>query len=169
MRIKPRPAPPTGETYTFSQLIIRHLHYDDYNTLLKLPALDEGDTIDYDTAPTICGIVCDNNYGIGWFAKSRDGSRICAPGTPGEVYYFTTEDRSCRSLLAGSLRDADNVCADKYPVCPSWDQWRVPSNICTLPSGFASFQIPPPPPYLRNGGFMNDLQIRDGLSSNGLV
>jgi hypothetical protein len=60
MRIKPRPAPSTGETCTLSQLIIRH---DDYNTLLKLPALDEGDTIDYDTALTICGIVCDNSYG----------------------------------------------------------------------------------------------------------
>jgi hypothetical protein len=108
MRIKPRPAPPTGETCTFSQLIIRHPHYDDYNTLLKLPALDEGDTIDYDTALTICGIVCDNSYGIGWFAKSRDGSRICTTGTPlvaGEVYYFATEDRSCRSLLAGSLSE----------------------------------------------------------------
>jgi hypothetical protein len=108
MRIKPRPAPPTGETCTFSQLIIRHPHYDDYNTLLKLPALDEGDTIDYDTALTICGIVCDNSYGTGWFAKSRDGSRICATGTPlvaGEVYYFATEDRSCRSLLAGSLSE----------------------------------------------------------------
>jgi len=88
MRIKPRPAPPTGETCTFSQLIIRHPHYDD------------------DTALTICGIVCDNSYGTGWFAKSRDGSRICATGTPlvaGEAYYFATEDRSCRSLLAGSL------------------------------------------------------------------
>ena len=108
MRIKPRPAPPTGETCIFFQLIIRHPHYDDYNTLLKLPALDEGDTIDYDTALTICGIACDNNYGIGWFAKLRDGSRICATGTPlvaGEVYYFATEDRSCRSLLAGSLSE----------------------------------------------------------------
>ena len=108
MRIKPRPVPPTRETCTFSQLIIRHPHYDDYNTLLKLPALDKGDTINYDTTLIIYSIVCDNSYSTDWFAKLKDGNRIYATKTPlvaGEVYYFATEDRSCRSLLAGSLSE----------------------------------------------------------------
>lgn len=106
MRIKPRAKPHGGETRMFSQLIIKHPHYDDYNTLLRLPALNEEDTIDYDTALTICGIVCDNSYGTGWFAKSRDGSNVCPSGAPlkaGEVYYFAFEDRSCRCLFANSL------------------------------------------------------------------
>jgi hypothetical protein len=76
MRIKPRPVPPIRETCTFSQLIIRHLYYDDYNTLLKLPALDKGDIIDYDTTLIIYSIICDNSYSIDWFVKLRDRSRI---------------------------------------------------------------------------------------------
>ncbi|KAF2453892.1 hypothetical protein BDY21DRAFT_354436 [Lineolata rhizophorae] len=135
MRIKPRLAPPAGGRPQFSRLVIQHPCYDNFNTLLKLPVLDEGNTIDYGTALTTCGIVCDNSYGTGWFARSRDGSSICTPGTPLE--------------------------SDKYPVCPSWDHWCPPSNEHSLPSGFASFQIPDAPPYLGNGGFMDDLQRRD--------
>jgi hypothetical protein len=43
--IKPRPTPP------------------DCNTLVKLPALDDGDTVHYDVALIICGIISDNMSG----------------------------------------------------------------------------------------------------------
>jgi hypothetical protein len=106
LSIKARLVPPTGELRTFAQLIVRHPHYDDFNTLLKLPALGEGDTIDYDTALTICGIICDNSYRSGWFARSRDGNHSCDPGVPlkaGEVYYFAAADRTCSSLHLNGL------------------------------------------------------------------
>ena len=97
--IKPRLAPPAGELRTFAQLIVRHPQYDEFNTLLKLPALDKDDTIDYDTALTICGIICNNSYDSGWFARSRDGNHVCKPGAPlkaGEVYYFAAGDQTCK-------------------------------------------------------------------------
>ncbi|KAL9077551.1 MAG: hypothetical protein Q9157_003328 [Trypethelium eluteriae] len=131
----------------FEPLIIRHPHYDEFNTLLKLPALGKEDTIDYNTALIICGIICDNSYNSGWLARSRDGTRACDPKVPlgaGEVYYFATSDKSYR-----------------YPICPSWDEWLLPSIDSALPSAFASFAIPPPPPSLGNGGYMDDLKLRD--------
>lgn len=97
--IKSRLAPPAGELRTFAHLIVRHPHYDEFNTLLKLPTLGEDNTIDYDVALTICGIICDNSYGSGWFARSQDGNHVCDPGAPlkaGEVYYFATVDQACK-------------------------------------------------------------------------
>jgi hypothetical protein len=108
--IKSRLAPPGGEPRRFAQLIVRHPHYDEFNTLLSLPALSDGDTVDYDTALTICGIICDNSYSSGWFARSRGGSRICDPGAPlkaGEVYYFAAVDPACNCFPAGVIFCSD--------------------------------------------------------------
>ena len=96
--LKPRLVPPS-ELCAFAQLIVRHPHYNEFNTLLKIPTLEEDNTVDYDTALTICGIICDNSYDSGWFAKSSDGSHTCDRGSPlkaGEVYYFATVDKSCK-------------------------------------------------------------------------
>jgi hypothetical protein len=86
----------------FASLTVRHPCYDEFNTLLKLPALDEGDTIDYDAALTICGIISDNSYGSGWFARSNDGNHVCHPEAPleaGDVYYFAAADPTCKLAL----------------------------------------------------------------------
>lgn len=97
--IKPRLKLSSGEACTFEQLVVRHPHYDEFNTLLKLPALGKEDTFDYNTALTICGIICDNSYNSGWLARSKDGTNICnskAPLDAGVVYYFATSDKSCK-------------------------------------------------------------------------
>jgi hypothetical protein len=61
---------------------VRHPHYPNYNTLVKLPALDEGNTVDYNVALIICGIISDNSWSTGWFARSNDGSNVCEQGVP---------------------------------------------------------------------------------------
>jgi hypothetical protein len=98
--IKPRPTPPLGHEGRVPTLIVRHPHYLNYNTLVKLPALDEGDTVDYDVALIICGIICDNSWSTGWFARSNDGSNVCEQGLPlaavGDVFYFVN-DQTCES------------------------------------------------------------------------
>lgn len=48
----------------------------------KLPALDEDDTVDYNVALIICGIISDNSWSTGWFARSADGSNMCERGVP---------------------------------------------------------------------------------------
>jgi hypothetical protein len=104
--IKPRLAPSAVELPRFKSLIVRHPCYDDGNILLNLPALCEGDTIDYDTALTICGIISGNSYGSGWFATSQDGNDVCpseAPLKAGAVYYFATANPTCRLLLGTDL------------------------------------------------------------------
>jgi hypothetical protein len=50
---------------------------------------------------------------------------------------------------------------DKFPVCISWHHWRLPMTVADLPSVFSSLPIEPPPPSLRNGGYMEDLKSRD--------
>ncbi|KAF2461866.1 hypothetical protein BDY21DRAFT_359903 [Lineolata rhizophorae] len=125
-----------------------HPHYRDCNTLVKLPALDDGDTVDYDVALIICGIISDNSWSTGWFSRSADGSNVCERGVPlaaadGNVFYFVSH----RTY--------------KYPVYVSWDHWRVPKTDTDLPSSFSSLPIDPPPPSLRNGGYMEDLEGRD--------
>jgi hypothetical protein len=100
--IQPRLAPVAGELRTFAQLIVRHPSYDDFNTLLKLPALGDDDTIDHDTALTICGIISDNSWDSGWFARSRDGEQPCDRGQPlkaGEVWYFAAADPACKQRV----------------------------------------------------------------------
>ena len=95
---KPQLAPPLG-LCIFTQLIVRHPHYNELNTLLKIPALEKEDTVDYDTALTLCGIISDNSYNSGWFARSKDGKHVCDRGSPlkaGEVFYFATADKSCK-------------------------------------------------------------------------
>jgi hypothetical protein len=54
---KPRLTPPFGHDGRVPTLIVRHPHYPKYNTLVKLPALDEGDTVKYNVALIICGII----------------------------------------------------------------------------------------------------------------
>ncbi|KAF2433996.1 hypothetical protein EJ08DRAFT_694026 [Tothia fuscella] len=127
---KPRPSPPLGLGG-------------------RLPALDEGDTVDYDVALIICGIISDNSWSTSWFARSRDGSTVCEKGLPlateSDVFYFV-----------GSKNY-------KYPVYISWDHWRLPSTDADLPLSFSTISIDPPPPSLRNGGggYMEDLKGRD--------
>ncbi|KAH8689263.1 hypothetical protein GQ44DRAFT_720509 [Phaeosphaeriaceae sp. PMI808] len=99
--IKPRPTPPFGHQGRVPTLVVRHPHYPDYNTLVKLPALDHGDTVDYDAALIICGIISDNSWSTGWFARSADGSNVCERGAPlvaadGDVFYFVSH-RTCQS------------------------------------------------------------------------
>ncbi|KAF1815211.1 hypothetical protein P152DRAFT_248752 [Eremomyces bilateralis CBS 781.70] len=148
--IKPRPTPPLGHGGRVPTLIVRHPHYPDCNTLVKLPALDDGDIVDYDVALIICGITSDNSWSTGWFARSADGSKMCTPGVPlvasdGDVFYFVS-DRNY-----------------KYPVYVSWDHWRLPSTDADLPSAFSTLAIDPSPPSLRNSGYMEDLKGRDQL------
>lgn len=102
--IKPRPTPPLGYTGRVPTLLVRHPHYRDYNTLLKLPALDEGDTVHYNVALIICGIISDNSWETGWFARASDGSSVCEPDVPlaasdGDVFYFVN-DPSCKRQCA---------------------------------------------------------------------
>jgi hypothetical protein len=60
--VKPRPIPPLGHRGRVPTLVVRHPHYTDCNTLVKLPpSKDDGDTIDYDVALTICSIISNNN------------------------------------------------------------------------------------------------------------
>lgn len=99
--IKPRPSPPLGRGGRVASLVVRHPHYADYNTLVKLAALDDGDTVDYDIALTICGIIADNSWNSGWFARSSDGSNVCDRGAPlvasdGDVFYFV-DHATCQS------------------------------------------------------------------------
>jgi hypothetical protein len=42
-------------------LVVRYLYYLLGNTLVKLPALDDGDTVDYDVALTIYSIISGNS------------------------------------------------------------------------------------------------------------
>ncbi|KAF1995073.1 hypothetical protein P154DRAFT_539077 [Amniculicola lignicola CBS 123094] len=145
---KPRPTPPLGRGGRVPILLVRHPHYRDYNTLLKLPALDEGDSVHYNVALIICGIIADNSWETGWFARASDGSRVCEPGVPlvaadGDVFYFV-KDRGY-----------------KYPVYLSWDEWRLPSSDTDLPSHFLDLPIDDPPPTLRNGGYIEDVKGRD--------
>lgn len=64
--IKPRPTPPLGYEGRIPTLFVHHPHYLTTDTLVKLPALDEGDTVDYNVAlisaassPTIAGVSAD--------------------------------------------------------------------------------------------------------------
>ena len=59
--IKSRYTPSLGYRGRVPILLVRHLHYSDYNTLLKLPTLDKGDTVDYNIALIICGIIANNS------------------------------------------------------------------------------------------------------------
>ena len=98
--IKPRSTPSLGHRGRVPTLLVRHPHYRDYNTLLKLPALDEGDTVHYNVALIICSIIADNSWHTGWFARASDGSNVCEPGVPldaagGDVFYFV-KDQDCR-------------------------------------------------------------------------
>jgi len=89
---KPRHSPPFGHGSRVPTLIVRHPHYSNYNTLVKLPALDEGDTVDYNVALIICGIISDNSWSTGWFARSKDGNNVCEKdlllAADGDVFYF---------------------------------------------------------------------------------
>ena len=89
---KPRPSPPLGREGRVPTLLVRHPHYSNYNTLVKLPALDEGNTVDYNVALIICGIISDNSWSTGWFARSKDGSNACEKRLPlaadCDVFYF---------------------------------------------------------------------------------
>ncbi|KAF1965562.1 hypothetical protein BU23DRAFT_561013 [Bimuria novae-zelandiae CBS 107.79] len=61
-----------------------------------------------------------------------------------------------------NLRAADkSLSADTYSVYVSWGHWRVPETDADLPSDFPTLPIDPPPPSLRNGGYMEDLKSRD--------
>lgn len=46
--VKLRPTPPLGHRGRVPTLVVRHPHYPDCNTLVKLPTLDDGDTVNYD-------------------------------------------------------------------------------------------------------------------------
>jgi hypothetical protein len=147
---------------------VRHPHYPDCNTLVKLPALDEGDTVDYNVALIICGIISDNSWSTGWFARSADGSNMCERCVPlaaagGDVFYFVNH-QSCKSqrrFICNSHAPLTSLSADKYPVYVSWDHWRLPGSDADLPFAFSTLPIEPPPPSLRNGGYMEDLKGRD--------
>lgn len=94
--IKARQTPLAGCGDDPPNLIILHPHYTNFNKLIKLPALDEGHTVDYDVALIICGIIADNSWNVGWFARSSDGTKKCDPNKPlapvdGEVFYFVKE------------------------------------------------------------------------------
>jgi hypothetical protein len=91
--IKPRPTPPLGHGGRALTLIVRHPHYLDCNTLVKLPALDEGNTVDYNIALIICGIISDNSWSTGWFIYSADNDNICnrdilLAAINSDIFYF---------------------------------------------------------------------------------
>ncbi|KAF2174833.1 hypothetical protein K469DRAFT_97923 [Zopfia rhizophila CBS 207.26] len=97
--IKPRPTPPLSYQDRVPTLVMRHPHYPDYNTLIKLLTLDNGDTVDYNTALTIYGIISNNSWSTGWFARSANSSNVCERGAPlvaanGDVFYFVSH-RTC--------------------------------------------------------------------------
>jgi hypothetical protein len=145
---------------------VRHPHYLDYNTLVKLPVLDEGDTVNYNVALIICGIISDNSWSTGWFARSADGSNICERGAPlaaagGDVFYFVDDPNCKQRSICNGHTPLTSLSADKYPVYVSWDQWRLPCTDADLPFAFSTLPIEPPPPSLRNGGYMEDLKGRD--------
>ncbi|KAF2005437.1 hypothetical protein P154DRAFT_571157 [Amniculicola lignicola CBS 123094] len=48
--------PQTAPFLSVPTLVVRYPHYPGCNTLVKLPVLDDGDTVDYDVALPICGI-----------------------------------------------------------------------------------------------------------------
>ncbi|KAF2103266.1 hypothetical protein NA57DRAFT_72241 [Rhizodiscina lignyota] len=126
-------------------LTVRHPHYHPhFNTLLELPALEEGNKVNYNVALIICGIIADNSWSTGWFARSRDGNKICKQGIPidaasGDVYYFAKRDQDY-----------------KYPICISWADWRLP-KADDLPSAFSKLQIDPP----QRASYMGDVNERD--------
>jgi hypothetical protein len=92
--IKPRHTPPLGRVGLTPKLHVFHPHYETNNKLLALEAFDENNTIDYNVALIICGIICDNSWSNGWFARSNDGTNVCergvplAAGTGTDVFYF---------------------------------------------------------------------------------
>ena len=101
MSIKERLTQPSGHEGRIPRLIVCHPHYQNFNELVNIPALDDGDTVDYNVALIICGIIADNSWSTGWFARSSDGSDRCAVGMPlsvasGKVFYFVN-DRNCES------------------------------------------------------------------------
>jgi HNH endonuclease len=162
--IKPRYDPPLGYPSRIPALIIRHPHYANYNTLVKLPALDERDVVDYNVALIICGIISDNSWNSGWFARSKDGTNVCEPGVPltadVDVFYFVN-NQMCMFSYHCCSAPLTIFPTDKYPVYISWDHWRLPSSHVDLPSAFSTLSIDPPSPSLRNGGYMEDLKSRD--------
>jgi hypothetical protein len=87
----PHPAP--GPDQRYSTLIVRHPYYEKtVSAFMELPALDEDYAVDYNVALIICGIIANNTWSTGWFARSRDGRVVCPPGQPmavasGDVYY----------------------------------------------------------------------------------
>ena len=79
------------------------------------------------------------------------------------VFYFV-DDRTCKSqsqFVCHGHTPLTIDSADKYPVYISWVHWRLPGTDANLPSAFSTFPIDPPPPSPRNGGYMEDLQVRD--------
>ena len=108
---------------------MRHPHYPNYNTLVKLPALD-GDTVDYNVALIICGIISDNSWSTGWFARSNDGSNVCEQGVPlaadSDVFYFV-DDQTCKSqsqLVFHSHAPLTVAFCRQIPrLYISWDHW----------------------------------------------
>jgi len=104
LSIKPRHTPSFSHRDLDRTLHVLHPHYSsNHNTLLKLPALDEGDTVNYYVALIICGIIADNSWKTGWFARASDGSAVCQPGVPlaaadGAVFYFA-DNWDCKRRL----------------------------------------------------------------------
>ena len=164
---KPRPTPPLGHGGRVPTLSVRHPHYRDYNTLLNIPALDEGETVNYNVALIICGIIADNSWETGWFARASDGSSVCEPGVPlvaseGNVFYFVN-DSSCKRkyICDNQTLLIHESLEDKYPVYLSWDQWCLPNSNADLPVDFLNIPIDDPPPTLSNRGYMEDVKGRD--------
>jgi hypothetical protein len=165
--IKPRPIPPLGQGSRVPTLIVRHPHYPNYHILVKLPALDEGGTVDYDVALIICGIISDNSWSNGWFARSNDGTSVCEQGVPlaadSDVFYFVN-DRKCKSQPHFVLLwpCAANI---RFLQTNTPSIFRGITGASLVPTLTSPPHFPPsrliPPPSLRNSGYMEDLKGRD--------
>ncbi|KAH7118488.1 hypothetical protein EDB81DRAFT_667826 [Dactylonectria macrodidyma] len=107
-RRRPAPAPQANGVVFFL-----HPGYpDSKNVLLSLPALDSGG-IHHETARIACAILADCNWN-GFFSLTRDGPRL--PAGSDDIltqnrYYFRIEGD------------------DKYPIVPSFDNFRCPSSL----------------------------------------
>ncbi|KAM0438493.1 hypothetical protein ACHAPT_001242 [Fusarium lateritium] len=107
-----RRRPPLAPQSNSAVFFLHPGYPDSKNVLLSLPALDSGG-IHHETARIACAILADCSWN-GFFSLTRDGPRLTAGSDDiltRDRYYFRIEG------------------IDKYPVVPSFDNFRCPSTL----------------------------------------
>ena len=138
--LSPFPASPSRNlTKHKSSHRIRFLHpgySDDHNLLLNLSAFDTLGPpyggIHYGTAFLACAIVAGNSWSGYLTESTRDGNRVKHQVDAilrSEQYYFHVPIPEDQSSLPAPIRFsfADSS-YHKYPVCPSFRNWKVSST-----------------------------------------